>query len=225
MNLGKISVIGGTGDIGEALVKRFSLQNEVVIGSRDPTKAQDCAQKFSQEVLQSTGKSVQITGAGNTEAASAAEYVILAVPHAFALATAELISPHLSPSSILISPVVPMAKTSQGFVYVPVTSESGSESMAMALSRIVKVPVVAAFHTLPASRLGDVAVTPNFDVLICADSTSALERVADLVKNAPNLRALTVGGLAMAQVVESLTPLILNVAIRNKLRNLSLKFI
>ncbi|PSO05161.1 NADPH-dependent F420 reductase [Candidatus Marsarchaeota G2 archaeon ECH_B_SAG-G16] len=217
----KIAIVGGTGDLGEALAKRLCSKYEVIVGSRSAEKASVAAQKIRQEVKKTLGTEVVVKGFQNEMASSLADVVVLAVPYEFALETANALSKSINPNSILVCPVVPMKKGEGGFEYSP----PNSLSMAQAVSNIVKVPVVAAFHTLPAERLGDLSVQPDFDVPICGDSKEAIETVKNIVLSIPNLRPLVVGPLKLSYLVESLTPLILNVAIKNKLKNLSIKFV
>lgn len=85
--------------------------------------------------------------------------------------------------------------------------------------------MVVAFQTLPAPRLADLDDPLGFDVVVCADNEEAKKVVMDLVADLGNVRALDGGGLEEAKLVESLTPLLINLAIRNKMKPLSLKFV
>lgn len=218
----KIAVVGGTGDLGEGLIKRLSLNNQVVVGSRIREKAQAVASRLSAEVKAEAGVEPAITGDENAFAVKGADIVVLAVPSEYAIQTVLSLSAELPQNSILISPVVPMVRTDDGFLYSP---PEGHTSMAEALAQLVGIPVVGAFHTLPAKKLADLRLQPEFDVPIVGDNPEAVEKVFKLVESMPRLRPLYVGGLRLAQLVEALTPLILNVSARNKLRNLSLKFV
>jgi predicted dinucleotide-binding enzyme len=51
------------------------------------------------------------------------------------------------------------------------------------------------------------------------------EIVFDLVRNISNMRPLDIGPLETAGMVESLTPLLINVAARNEMKDVSLKFV
>lgn len=218
----KIAVVGGTGDLGEGLIKRLSLSNQVVVGSRIREKAQDVAKRLSAEVKAETGAEPNISGEENSEAVKGAEMVVLAVPSEYAIQTVLSLSAQIPQNAILVSPVVPMVKTDEGFVYSP---PEGHPSMAEAIAGLVAVPVVAAFHTLPAKKLADLKLQLELDVPIVGDSQEAVAKVSQLVASIPKLRPLYVGGLRLAQLVEALTPLILNVSAKNRLKNLSLRFV
>jgi NADPH-dependent F420 reductase len=77
------------------------------------------------------------------------------------------------------------------------------------------VPVVGAFHNLAAGRLADLDATLDWDTLLVGDDGDAKELVADLAEDIEGLRALDAGGLANAAEVESITPLLINLAREN----------
>src|SRR5205807_4214416 len=73
-----IAVIGGTGELGSALAKRWAVAGyPVVLGSRSKQKAQVAAEKMSADA-----PAAAVTGEDNRTAAAAAEIVIIAVPYA-----------------------------------------------------------------------------------------------------------------------------------------------
>jgi NADPH-dependent F420 reductase len=218
----KIAVVGGTGDLGEGLIKRLCLNHQVVVGSRIKEKAQSIASELSAKVKEETGIEPNVSGEANPEAVKGSDVAILAVPSEYALQTVLSLSGEFPAGCVLVSPVVPMVKTEDGFLYSP---PDGHHSMAEAIAEQVNVPVVAAFHTLPAKKLADLKLQPEFDVPLVGDSEEAVRRVSSLIESIPRLRPLYVGSLRTAQLVESLTPLILNVSAKNRLRNLSLKFV
>ncbi|MEM0120759.1 MAG: NADPH-dependent F420 reductase [Thermoprotei archaeon] len=218
----RIAVVGGTGDLGEGLIKRLCVSHQVVVGSRVKEKAQSIAKQLSVSVKSEAGVEPNLSGEANADAVKDAEIVILAVPSEYAIQTVLSLSGEFSPNCVLVSPVVPMVRTEDGFVYSP---PDNHHSMAEAIAEQVSVPVVAAFHTLPAKKLADLRIQPEFDVPLVGDSESAVKKVSDLIGSIPRLRPLYVGGLKLAHLVEPLTPLILNVSTKNKLRNLSLKFV
>jgi NADPH-dependent F420 reductase len=218
----RVTIIGGTGDLGEGLVKRLALKNEVVVGSRNREKALELAQKFKNDIMDQTGFDASIDGEQNETAVKETDAAILAVPYQFALQTAEQVFPTIDREAVFISPVVPMAKTVQGFEYTP---SAPKEAIALLLSKSSPVPVAAAFHTLPAQKLANLRLALEMDVPVCSDDQRATETVFHLAKDIPNLRPLIVGGLALSYLVESLTPLILNVSVKNRMHDLSLRFV
>jgi NADPH-dependent F420 reductase len=86
-------------------------------------------------------------------------------------------------------------------------------------------PVVGAFHNLAAGRLADLDATFDWDTLLVGDDGDAKGVVADLAEGIEGLRAVDAGGLANAAEVESVTPLLINVARENDgLHDLGVKF-
>jgi predicted dinucleotide-binding enzyme len=55
-------------------------------------------------------------------------------------------------------------------------------------------------------------------VLMCGDAREDKERLAAVVASIPGLRAVDCGPLEMARIVEQLTPLIISINVRNKVR-------
>ena len=85
--------------------------------------------------------------------------------------------------------------------------------------------MVSAFQTLPAPRLANLDDKLGFDVIVCADDEAAKKTVMGLAEQLGDIRALDGGSLEEAKLVESLTPLLINLAIKNKTKPLSIKFV
>ena len=80
------------------------------------------------------------------------------------------------------------------------------------------VRVVSAFHTVSAALLSDLEHELDEDVLICGDRWEDKARLAELVDRIDGLRPVDCGPLEMARLVEQLTPLIISINVRNKVR-------
>jgi predicted dinucleotide-binding enzyme len=78
---------------------------------------------------------------------------------------------------------------------------------------------------VPAGYLNNIDSVLNIDVLIASDHANATATVSDLIRDMPNLRPLRVGPLANSKLIESLTPLLLNAAILNKLREPAIRIV
>jgi predicted dinucleotide-binding enzyme len=61
--------------------------------------------------------------------------------------------------------------------------------------------------------------------VVAADSKKTFDEAARIVKSIPSLRPLYAGPLREAQVVERITPLILNLAKKNGTGDLSTRFV
>ncbi|HQI54266.1 MAG TPA: NADPH-dependent F420 reductase, partial [Methanothrix soehngenii] len=88
-----------------------------------------------------------------------------------------------------------------------------------------QIRVVAAFHTVPAASLQASDRILKGDVLICGDDAEAVDMVKSLTLEIKNLRPLFVGPLAASSQVESLTPMLLNVARKNKIKEAGVSII
>ena len=218
----RIAIVGGTGDIGEGLALRLAQQNQVIIGSRDTAKAMEAADGYN-KILAGRGMKDAIKGMTNEEAAKNADVVILAVKYQFAVPTLHaLIGAHALKDQILITPIVPMSKEKL-CSFTPPAPGSATKEFCTVLPPGVKV--VSTFQTLPAPRLANLDDKLGFDVIVCADDEAAKKTVMKLVEELGDVRALDGGGLQEACLIESLTPLLINLAIKNKTKPLSIKFV
>ena len=80
------------------------------------------------------------------------------------------------------------------------------------------VRVISAFHTVSAAHLSNLDHELDEDVLICGDSREDKQRLAAVVEMITGLRPVDCGPLEMARIVEQLTPLIISINVRNKVR-------
>lgn len=228
----KIAVLGGTGNIGEGMVLRLALQNlmtegiknEVIIGSRSRETADEAA-KVALLELENCGfdtSGVTITGNTNLEAAKAAEIVILTIRFDYVLPLLDEIRGALE-GKILITPVVPMVKEGSLFIYKP--PEEGSAALAIQKNVSESTKVVAAFHNIPAGKLKDIVKCKAvYDAVICSDDAEAKKLVMELTWNMGCLKPLDGGPLKLASTMESLTPLLINIAKLNGLKDLGINF-
>lgn len=220
----RIALLGGTGDIGEGLALRWAhdTDHEVLVGSRDPERARDAADRYTLELA---GRDVDasVTGFGNEMAADRADVVVLSIPAPYVVDTVDAVADRLREGDVLVSPAVSMRRTEAGFRYTP--PEPGSTTMAAAETAPEGVPVVGAFHNLAAGRLADLDAALGIDVLVVGDDSDAKARVRALAEEIEGLRALDAGGLAAAPEVESVTPLLVTVAVENEgLHDLGVRF-
>ena len=84
--------------------------------------------------------------------------------------------------------------------------------------------VVSAFHTTPAARLIDLKDKLGLDVLVCG-SEKPKQIVMGLVKDIEGLTPFDAGPLEASYMVESITPLLINVSARNRIKNSSIRII
>src|SRR5262249_27000683 len=105
-----IAVIGGTGDLGSALAKRWAAAGyPIVLGSRFKEKAQAAAQAMNASA---------VTGEDNRGAAAAADIVVVAVPYASHEAILNEIKPVVA-GKIVVDAVVPLVPPKVSVVNLP----------------------------------------------------------------------------------------------------------
>ncbi|MFB6251716.1 MAG: NADPH-dependent F420 reductase [Halobellus sp.] len=220
----RIALLGGTGDIGEGLALRWALhtQHDIVIGSRDPDAAHDAADGYT-ETVADHGRERKLTGFENAMAADRADVIVLCVPPYHVADTIDSVADKLDDSDVLVTPAAGIKRDDGGFQsHAP---SAGSVTALVADAAPDDVPVVGAFHNLAAGRLADLDAELGIDTLVVADDDSAKRRVIALAEDIDGLRALDAGGIGVAAEIESLTPLLLNVAQNNEgLRDLGVRF-
>jgi NADPH-dependent F420 reductase len=219
----RIALCGGTGDLGKGLALRLTREtdHEVVIGSRDPEKAREHAAEYEDE-LGSRDIDGDINGFDNAMATDRADIAILCVPAYHLADTIEGIEGNLD-DTVLVSPAVGMRREEGTMSYNP--PSAGSVTALAAAAASDEVPVVGAFHNLAAGRLADLDASLDWDVLVISDDTDAKATIENLADGIDGIRALDAGPLAAASEVESLTPLLINVAANNDdLADLGVRF-
>jgi len=220
----RIALLGGTGDIGQGLALRWAYDttHEILIGSRDPERAREKADEYETE-LDSRGVESEIKGFANAMAADRADVVVAAVPAYHLVDTVETVADRLDGETVLVSPAVGMKRDEDGMHYN--RPGAGSVTALAADAAPDGVPIIGAFHNLAAGRLADLDATFDWDTLLVGDDEDAKRIVADLAEGIEGLRAVDAGGLANAAEVESITPLLINVARANDdLHDLGVKF-
>jgi len=211
----RIALLGGTGDIGAGLALRwaYDTDHELVLGSRDPERARAKAEEYETE-LDSRGVDRKITGFANEMAADRADVVVLAVPAYHVADVVEDVADNLDEDALVISPAVGIASDEDGMHYNPPSAGSVTELVAEAAPDDVRV--VGAFHNLAADRLANLDVDLDLDTLVVGDDEDARNLTADLASDIDGLRALDAGPVGNAAEVESLTPLLINLARYNE---------
>lgn len=220
----RIALLGGTGDIGEGLALRVlaHTDHEVVIGSREAQRAEHAAGEYG-ETLAEHDYTGHVEGAHNRVAARSAEMAILCVPPYYVRDTVKTISDGLSADTVLVSPAVGMRRTDTGCQYDP--PDIGSVTQLVAKVAPDDVPVVGAYHTIPAGRLADLSLEFEMDTAIVADDAAAKDRVWGLTTAIPGLRPVDAGAIANAAGVESVAALLVTIAGHNEdLHDLAIRF-
>jgi len=214
----KIGIVGGTGDIGEGMAMRLSPSFDVVVGSREQDKAEATC-RMGREILAARGKPCSLTGVTNQEAIDASDIVILAIPFRHVAGTLSTL--HGFEEKIVVSPVNPMEKQDH-FVFVPPAEGSAALMIRTMLPREARI--CSAFNTIAANKWKALDEELDYSVPVCSDDADAKREVMAMVNRISRLRAFDAGPLSVSCMVESLTPLLLNIARYNKMHDVGIQF-
>ena len=224
----KIGIVGGTGGMGEGFALRWCTNHQIVIGSRDKNKAAEVASnymKIAQEFYKDKMIGGNISGDNNFDLVKDLDILILSIPYESINETCSKLSQDISDSCIIISPIVPMKWTEKGFRYIPFEEGKKTAAELVADNFKSRSRIVSAFHTISEVKLKKLELTLDADTYICGDDTSVVEKIKELVSEIQGLRPIYLGELSMAYQAEVLTPMLLNGAKKNKLKNPGLKLV
>jgi hypothetical protein len=210
-----VCIVGGTGALGFGLAVRLGRAGvPVVIGSRDPGRAEEAVRQAEERVPDGI-----FTGAENAAAVADAELVILSVPFRSQSETLTNLKQALDPEQhLVIDATVPLAAAISGKATRTLGVWQGSAAQQAQEMVPDGIRVVSAFHTVSAALLTDLEHRLDEDVLVCGNRKADKARVAELIDQIGGLRAVDCGPLEMARIVESFTPLLISINVRNKVR-------
>jgi NADPH-dependent F420 reductase len=222
----KIGIVGGTGGMGEGFALRWCRKHDLVLGSRDAQKAREAADNYTKAAKQAYGDIAgTITGTDNSSFENDIDILILSIPYESIDDTCAKLRGKLRDDCIIVSPIVPMTKTQDGFVYIPLNQGKKQAAEMVADSLPPRQRVISAFHTISESKLKDVDQSLDADTFICGDDQNALAKLTGLIDDILGLRPIYLGPLALAYQAEILTPMLLNAAKRNKMKHPGLKLV
>lgn len=214
-----MAVVGGTGPEGSGLALRWARAGEtVIIGSRDPQRAQ----KTAAAIAEKAGVAGRISGMENAQAVAASELVVLTVPFAGQAALLKQLKPAFRKDAILIDATVPLAAGVGGRATRTIGVWQGSAAQQAAELAPEGVAVAAAFQNLSAELLhGDGPV--DCDVIICTDEARARQAAVELAEKIPGVRAVNGGSLENARIVEQLTALLITINTKYRVHSAGLR--
>lgn len=199
-----LAILGGTGDLGTGLARRWAQAGyTVIIGSRTADKAEAAAADLHKLMAERGVAAVNVRGTDNIAAAQAADIVALTVPFSHQAPTLEQVKSVLQ-GKILIDVTVPLLPPKVMRVQLPAEGSAGQIAQ-----KIVGegVRVVSAFQNVPALHLQDNHPV-ECDVLVCGDDKEARAAVVQLVE-AAGMRGFHSGSIANAAAAEALTSVLI----------------
>ena len=196
-----IAILGGTGDLGSGLAKRWLAAGyAVVIGSRSAEKAQAFAKELGGGAR----------GDDNVGAAKSADVVVLAVPFGSHEATLREVKDAVQ-GKIVIDAAVPLVPPKVSVVQLP--PEGSAAQIAQALLG-EGVKVVSAFHNVGATKL-HAGGRADCDVLVFGNDKESRDVVIGLANEVASA-GIDGGVLANSAAAEALTSVLIGINRRYK---------
>lgn len=199
-----VAILGGTGNLGLGLARRWMLSGiEVIIGSRTADKAQAAAAELRELAAARGNPTAKISGTDNVTAAQSADLVALTVPFSHQVGILAQAKAALQ-GKILIDTTVPLVPPRVAKVQMP---EAGAAALIAQQLLGEGVKVVSAFQNVAADLLRSDELL-DCDVLVCGNSKEAREQVVKLVA-AAGMRGFHAGSLDNAVAAEALTSVLI----------------
>jgi len=201
-----LAILGGTGDLGTGLARRWAQAGyQVIIGSRTLEKAEAAVQDLREVMAERGVAQVSVQAMENLAAAQAADIVTLTVPFSHQSTTLEVVKPALQ-GKILIDVTVPLVPPKVARVQLP---EAGSAGQIAQNLLGEDVHVVSAFQNVAAAHLQE-GRGVDCDVLVSGNKKVAREQVIKLVE-AAGMRGFHAGMINNAAAAEALTSVLITI--------------
>jgi NADPH-dependent F420 reductase len=203
-NLPVLAILGGTGDLGTGLARRWAQAGyQVIIGSRTLEKAEAAVADLREVMAERGVGEVTVQAMANMDAAEAAEIVTLTVPFSHQASTLESVRSALH-GKILIDVTVPLVPPRVARVQLPQEGSAGQIAQELLGE---DVSVVSAFQNVAAAHLQE-GKGVECDVLVCGNKKAAREEVIKLVE-AAGMRGFHAGMINNAAAAEALTSVLI----------------
>ena len=201
-----LAILGGTGDLGTGLARRWAQAGyQVIIGSRTLEKAEAAVADLREVMAERGIGDVVVRAMENLDAARAADIVVLTVPFSHQASTLELVRPALQ-GKILIDVTVPLVPPKVARVQLPEGGSAGKIAQALLGD---EVAVVSAFQNVAAAHLQE-GHGVDCDVLVCGNKKDARQQVITLVE-AAGMRGFHAGMIDNAAAAEALTSVLITI--------------
>jgi NADPH-dependent F420 reductase len=201
-----IAILGGTGDLGTGLARRWSQAGyRVLIGSRTLEKAESACADLREVMAERGVAEVAVEAMENLAAATTADIVVITVPFSHQASTLEHVRPALT-GKILIDVTVPLVPPKVARVQLPPAGSAGQIAQNLLGE---EVAVVSAFQNVAAHHLQEGGGV-NCDVLVSGNKKAARDEVIKLVE-AAGMRGFHAGMINNAAAAEALTSVLISI--------------
>ena len=222
----KVGIIGGTGGMGKGFALRWSVNHDVIIGSRDAVRAAESATEYTIIAKESFGDiKGTISGNDNISVAKDSDVLILSIPYENIDSVCSVILPEVKDTCVIVSPIVPMTKTDVGFECVSIKENKPFSYKLVSNHMKDKSKLVSAFHVISEKKLINPTLELDYDIFVCGDDKESVQVVNTLIDEIKGLRSIYLGPIELSYLAEMSTPLLLNAMIRNKIKNPGIKII
>ncbi|MEJ6540680.1 MAG: NADPH-dependent F420 reductase [Halioglobus sp.] len=201
-----LAILGGTGDLGTGLARRWAqVGYEVIIGSRTQEKAEAAVADLREVMAERGVAEISVRAMENLAAAKAADIVTLTVPFSHQASTLELVKEALH-GKILIDVTVPLVPPKVARVQLPPQGSAGQIAQELLGEEVY---VVSAFQNVAAAHLQE-GRGLECDVLVTGNKKVAREAVITLVE-AAGMRGFHAGMINNAAAAEALTSVLITI--------------
>jgi len=212
--------------MGKGYALRWCINHNVLIGSRDATRAATSAQEYTKIANEIYGKiNGTITGKDNLSIAKDSDVLILSIQYENIDSTCSQLLPEIKDDCVVISPVVPMIKTDVGFEFIPIKDNKPFSYQLIKKYMKDESKLVSAFHVISEKKLANPSLTLDYDIFVCGNNKDSVEIVNGLIREIKGLRPIYLGPGSLSYMAEISTPLLLNAMIKNKLKNPGIKLV
>lgn len=213
--------------MGEGFALRWSFRHDVIIGSREVQKAKDAAETYAKVAKESYGNRMtgSISGDENLAVTRSSDILLLSIHYEHIADMCSQLSKEVRDDCIVITPIVPMEKTGAGFVYIPLEQAKKPAAEIVADNLPPRSRIVSAFHTISEARLKNITESLDSDTFVCGDDRNIVSTVNSLISEIAGLRSIYLGPLSISYQAEILTPMLLNSAHRNKIKNPGIRIV
>ncbi|MDG2046265.1 MAG: NADPH-dependent F420 reductase [Halioglobus sp.] len=201
-----LAILGGTGDLGTGLARRWAQAGyDVIIGSRTQDKAEAAVADLREVMAERGVAEISVRAMENLAAAEAADIVTLTVPFSHQASTLELVKEALK-EKILIDVTVPLVPPKVARVQLPPQGSAGQIAQELLGEDVY---VVSAFQNVAAAHLQE-GRGLECDVLVTGNKKVARQAVITLIE-AAGMRGFHAGMINNAAAAEALTSVLITI--------------